>query len=1119
MNYRFATAVALAPLVFAASAQAQVVISDARTTPILTSTVDGGSAGDVQVNEDGAVTLTSGVAITGDSNNAIAVDVGATITMEEASDGAAGLLLKGGYAGDLTLGGAVTITDGLEPEDEDADGDVDGAFASGSDRYGLRLAGAGVRSGDILMTGDGSISVQGEDSFGVSIESELRGALQLLGAVSVVGDRSIGVDIAAPIDGDVLISGGSVYAQGEDAQAVAVSAPISGRLQIQSSITSNGYRYTTRPTALADLEEEAAAEINLSDDTLYLEDLDADDLLQAGSALRVSASVAGGILLGAAPTYDDGEEDGDGDGVLNGDDDDVDGDGIDDADEGTASIVTYGAAPALNIGHATDSVMIGAAAADAYGLVNEGSITASGVYDGVSATAVRIGGGTGTTTLEGGLRNAGSITASAQQADAVALDLASGAALAVLANEGSVTASTTSNTATTATTLRVAADANLRAIANSGSLYATAIGNDASAVVVQDDVGSVTSFVNTGVVYAAISAVDTTGDYVTTDETITGQRIAMDFAASTSGVSIVQYGVSDQSATDTDGDGVYDHLDDDDDGDGILDAADDEDGDDDNDGVYDADEPYIYGDVLLGSGADTVSIQNGLIDGDIRFGDGKDGLSITGGAYYRGALSDSDGQLDITIENGVLDARQTDTLAVTGLSVGADGEIFFAVDPNTGAVGGYDVAGAASFADGATLSLHLDSLVDGDGQSFRLVTADSLSYGDVLGGDLTGSSPYLIVSTLTGNEAAGTVDVNLRRRTASEIGLSGVETAGYDAFYAALARDEDVMDAFLAQVSRDDFMNLYEQTLPDHSGGTLMTLADGVDAVTQALAGRNSAARPGGVSGWVQEINFYEDKDKTDTYGYRADGFGVAGGYETGARIGAVGVSAAMASADIEDPESEAEEVLSATLLELGLYWRAQGHGWTGWARGGVGYASFESERAIVNDDLYVSNEATWDGYTLAAGAGLSYERRMGRLSLRPELYAEYFRLTESSRRESGGGEAMDLEIDERAGSIASATAVLKIGYALGRSQSFRPELKLGWKQVLSADYGDTLARYISGGSDFILAGKAITGGGPVAGLGFTLANEISAVTVSADAQQLEDFVRYSFLLRASFRF
>jgi outer membrane autotransporter protein len=334
-----------------------------------------------------------------------------------------------------------------------------------------------------------------------------------------------------------------------------------------------------------------------------------------------------------------------------------------------------------------------------------------------------------------------------------------------------------------------------------------------------------------------------------------------------------------------------------------------------------------------------------------------------------------------------------------------------------------------------------------------------------------------------------------------------------------LSRDDDVMAAFLSPDNRDDFMNLYEQTLPDHSGGTLMSLSSGVDAVTQALANRNNAAEVGQTSGWMQEINFYTDKDKTETYGYRTEGFAVAGGLERNTHAGAVGVSIAMTSSDIEDPESEAEEVLSASLVELGVYWRAQGHGWTTWARAAGGYASFHSVRTLVDENIYLSNEADWDGFTLSAAAGFAYEKHFGRLSLRPEVYAEVFSLTESSRTESGGGDAFDLEVDGRDGSVSSATAVLKVGYGFGQDQLIRPELKLGWKQILAADAGETVARYVSGGSDFTLYSDAVTGGGPVAGLGLTIGNAMGSFTVSGDAQLLEDYVRYSLLLQATFRF
>ena len=1136
MRIRTAAVAALAPVIVATAAHARVEISDTRTAGVATSTVDDGDPADLTLTEDGAFALSAGTAITVDSDNDLIVESGSDITMEDADDGAAGVLIEAGHAGDISVGGVIAIDDGVDAEDEDEDGDLDGPFATGSVRFGVRLTGDGAWTGDIAIENTASLYVEGEDSVGVSIESELQGALTVLGSVAAVGDRSVGVNVQGDVSGDVVISGGSISAGGGDATAVQIAGDVGGMLRVQSSLISGGYRYTSQPTSLADLDEDTLAEVEDSD--LYLEDLDAEDILQAGSALKVTGSVAGGILLGTAPAYastdgEDGDDDGDeilngdedddSDGLINSEDDDRDGDGVPDADEATASLTTYGAAPALAIGAETGDVLIGllnATEGDGFGLTNQGTITAAGIYDGVSATGVLIGGGPGVTRIEGGISNSGAVTASAAEASATAFHLGSGAETPLLDNSGTLYAVVYTEAADTITGLQIDADASLPTLINRAYVTAAVYGEAADAVAVRDDSGTLSTFTNTGAIQAAIVATDNDDDGYTDDETVTGHAIALDFSANTTGVSIVQYGVSDMTTVDTDGDEIMDSEDDDIDGDGILNAEDDDDGDADNDGVYDTYEPYMIGEIRLGSGDDSLLIQNGYVLGDISFGDGVDVMSVTGGAGYQGAITDSDGRLSITVaDGGIMDARQAAATDVTELTVGDGGELIVAIDSATGTSGGFNVSGQATFESGAILGVHLDSLVGADVERYTLVTANSLSFGDLDEEGLTLSTPYMTVAAFAADQDAGTVYVDIRQRTTSEMGMIGVEAAQYSAFYDALSRDDNVKSVFLGAATRDTFINLYEQTLPDHSGGSLTALSDGVDVVNRALSQRNDSLAPGERSGWVQELNFYADKDKTDTYGYRSEALAIAGGVEQGTRLGVVGVSAALSTADIHDPESEAEEVLSATLLELGLYWRAQDHGWTTWARAAVGYAMFDSSRALVSDDIYLTNEASWTGYTLAGAAGVSYSHDFGRLTLTPTAYVDWFSLYEGSRTENGGGDAFDLQIDDRTGHLARGTAALNIGYAFGRDRAMRPELTLGWRQMLSADYGDTIARYVSGGSDFVLGGQAVEGGGPLVGLGFTIGNSLGAVTVSGDAQMLEDYVRYSLLLRASFRF
>ena len=68
----------------------------------------------------------------------------------------------------------------------------------------------------------------------------------------------------------------------------------------------------------------------------------------------------------------------------------------------------------------------------------------------------------------------------------------------------------------------------------------------------------------------------------------------------------------------------------------------------DGDGVPDAAEPTIVGEVRLGSGADTFNVENGTVIGDISFGAGADALNITGGGAVTGAIRDADGLLAVS---------------------------------------------------------------------------------------------------------------------------------------------------------------------------------------------------------------------------------------------------------------------------------------------------------------------------------------------------------------------------------------------------------------------------------------------------------------------------------------
>ena len=1095
MRILLASAVAIAPLMVASGAMAEVVISNARTTPIVTSTATGTAADNVRLASGGSIAVTSGTAVTVDSNNTIDLDAGSNITMAKAADGATAVLVNGGTTGDVLIGGAISITDDIEEyKNTDNDGDIDGPFASGTDRYGVRVTGPGVRTGNVILENTGSIRVDGNNSKAISVESDLKGNLTSLGSITVVGSNAVGVGTTGAIDGNVDVLG-NVAAQGENAVGVSVDGDVSGRVNVQGSVTATGYRYTARPTSLPTSGTPATG-------VTYLERLDADDLLQGGPAVSVSGNVGKGLIFDTGPSYtngidgdDDGngikngDEDYDGDGIKNRDDPDLDGDGLPDASEGSANITAIGGAPAVRIGSTDNTVTLGVAGTgdNAYGMINRGQITASGIYDDVHARAVQVGlDGGQAVTIQGGIRNSGAIAAVGSNGNATALELKSGATTPTIRNDkgGTIVAQSISDREGQVTAIDIAAGANVTSIQNNGNISATSSGGKANVTAIRDQSGSLTNLVNTRGIQTGIGANQD-------NDPITGKAVAIDVSANTSGFTLVQDGIA-STATD------------------IADA--------DGDKVPDADEPYIVGDIRLGSGADHLDIRNGSVNGDISFGTGADHLSINGGAAVTGAIVNGDGQLQIDITNGTLDARQSGVTEISGLNIAKDGELIVTLDPQTSTNGGFKVNGTANVADNSKLGVRFTSLIQSPTR-FTVIDADNLVGGNVDPSSVQENSPFIFKVEQGVDRAAGQVYIDARRRTAEEAGMIDAESSAYDVLYNALEQNEAIRNVVLGQISRDDFFDVYAQMLPDHSGGPLLSLASGVDAVTRALTGRNASAELGETSAWMQEINFYADKDKTDTYGFRSEGFGVAGGVERGTKLGAVGVSAAFTSSDIEDPESAAEEVLSANLLELGLYWRYQNQNWTTWARGAAGYATFEAKRKLVTEGLNLSNESKWNGLTLSAAGGASYERHMGRLNVRPEVYAEYFSLSEDARKEKGGGDGFDLNIEERDGHIFSGVAAVNIGYGFGENGWLRPEMRLGWRQNFSVDAGKTIARFASGGDAFTIDPASIEGGGPILGFRVNVGNELGMLAISGDAELLEDYVRYTLLLRASFRF
>jgi hypothetical protein len=1074
--------VATAPLLaMAFGAYAETVINTARTTPIATATAtSAGAADDVKVDTGGGITLTTaGPLVTLNSNNKVTLGGNGLTTV--GVDNSTGVLIQGGTTGSVTNNAAISLTEDYTPTDTDSDGDLDGAFAKGANRYGIRLTGPGVFTGDIVQGSTGTITIEGNNSAGISLESGLVGNLTTAGAISVIGDNAYGVHVTGPVTGKVTINGGTT-ATGLNATGVAIDGDVSGAFALQGSVTTTGYRYTTRPTEAA------------------IAKLDADDLLQGGPAVRIGGNVGGGVLLNG-PTYST---------VVAGTTTTTT--TISSSTTSTASIATSGAAPALLIGSDTQAVAIGAvgAADNAYGLVAKGGIVSNGVYDKVTSTAVQIGGATGqATTLAGGARFDSTVSASAREANATAVNLTAGANVPSIWNRGQISSTSASYAGSGVTGdargVVVNAGASATSLNNSGVIQVVRSGELGNAVGVLDSAGTLTNITNSGRITAQVVAPTTKldGTAPATAAVATGSAIALDLRASTAGVTVNQVAPTSSTATTT-----FPSAD------TVTTAT----------STTTTGTPVIVGNILFGSGADTLNLQSGSVVGDVAFGAGADSLSIGGGAVMLGALRDSDGQLAINVGNGSLGLTNAETINASSLTLGADSKMVFTADPtaNNGAGANTHLAisGSANIASGAQLGLRLTGLLTAP-TSYTVITAGSLTAGTI-NQDLLGGTPYLYVAS--SRTDANNVYLDVRRRTAGEIGMNTAQTSAYDATFAALGKDKSIATAFLGQTTKDGLLGLYDQMMPDQGEGFFAALQNVNHAISSATAFRpDPGDRYGPDSLWIQEINTLVRRDTGDTMGSDTQAFGFVGGYEAmGDAGGALGLTLAYASIEEHDIAAKVGEQTTGNFVQLGAYWRRAIGGWRMNLGGGGGYGWYDGDRTFNSGDLngdgvtdvQRKNSAKWNGYTFNAFAGTAYEAKFaGRYFVRPEASLDYLYLSEGQRKESGGGDGFDQIVHKRKSSSLTGDVGVVFGGDYGRDLWWRPEVRVGYRQLLAGDLGDTVAEFTGGGTPFTLAAINDKDGAVTLGFALRAGTPMSYLALEANAEAAKKQKRYNLKL------
>lgn len=1039
----------LAGTAIAALAQplaAQTVISTARTTPVVTSTVNGGQPNDVRIETAGSVTVTSGTAVTVDSNNSV-TNAG-NITISNA-DNATGILVTGARTANITNSGTITIDETYTATDSDNDGDLDGPFAVGTGRTAIRID--GPLTGNLSHTG--TIVVEGNASAGIRANAAITGTFTHEGKTTVTGNNSVGVAMG-DISGNVRLAG-EITARGGNSQGAVLGGNLGGALRVQSTITVSGYRTVPAPTDVSKL--------------------DADDLLQGGSALVIEGNVAKGIIFEIAPT----------DSVAS--DNDEDKDGIEDAKEGTTRIIAYGAAPAVQIGGTTNDITIGATEGTAsnFGIIMSGIILGDGVYAGVNGTGMRIGGRGADVTIANGMQINGSIGGAARDGNATGLELGAGTTLPVLNNAGTLVANVSGTTTGTgrATALLIADGASLSILRNSKSISA-ATTTAGSAFAIRDLSGTLGLIENSGAIAASGADAAST------------RNVAIDLSARTGDSIIRQTVVSSGNAA-----------------------------------------PSITGDIRFGSGSDLLELLDGVASGTVSFGGGTNRFVLSGDAAFSGTSDFGGGAGTLSLANTavfsgrLLNAQNVGvqlsagTLVLTGtnniasLNVGATGVIGVTVGGTADVNTAINVSGNATFASGSKLRIRLADLTI-TGGTYSVLTAGSLTGASNLAAD-SALVPFLYKATL--GVSGNTINVAISRKATSELGLNVTESAAFDPLFAALSKDAKVADLFLNIGTAEVFQAYVAATMPDHAGGSFEGLSQGLRAFDRHFMDPNSPFDEEGKFRIIADFaNWNADKDRGQSADFDLTGLGFRLGGEYLTKAGAFGVTGSWLWNKHKSGFFD-NSVLSDS-YEAGAHWRGKFGPVISFARVGLGKADFSGSRVVAggtgtNAFSYTINRA-WKGDFVTATGGVSIEGGGQFFFFRPSLVVDYLRLKEDGYTETGGGNALNLTVEGRSSKEVGINGAVAVGADLWGMQArdtgwFRLEAEGGWRELLTNELGATRARYNTG-NQFTLTPESRDSGW------FARARALGgdgSYKIAGELGLEEQFGQIGYSLRASIRF
>lgn len=858
------------------------------------------------------------------------------------------------------------------------------------------------------ITLDGSIALNGPDGFelDLGLETTNRGIL-IAGDGSFTGDLTLGsnssisvwgagaaaIEINSAFNGDILIDG-TASVLGNRGIGLALNGPLTGDLLIEGGLVS------TNPDSIAALISGSIDGAFILEGSLQAGEtpsLDDDgnnvDAVPGIAALQVANSVSQGLLFqGVGVEFTD------------------DGDGDDNTLLVDSVINTFGGTTAVRIDNANvaGDLTIGLVEGLDYGFVARGSFNVAGSSAGLSATGIELLGTSADsrTLISGGLHfDTGVLDVSVTDAEATGLRIGDFADVPELYNRGTIVAEVLLSTGTDddgnttfgvggdATAVLIEENGNLPILINEENILVGSAGAASTATVVLDRSGTLTTVRNEGIWRAVVTN--------PTDDPLTGGVIALNAQANTAGLSLFNSGT-------------------------------------------------MVGDILLGTGDDSVELSGGTLEGDIFFGAGTNTFTLADASEFSGSLSHS-GTLDLLVSGAELELALDEDLAITSARFENAATIGLLVDPQNDTQGRLVASGSVFIAGDTQIDPDVSSFVFSE-TTYQFLNSGGLTIDVADLSSLLTETPFLYDTQLGLSAAdANALELTIRPKTADELGLDQNATVLYEHFLdTALDPNDQLENALTGLTTRDATNDAFTSLVGDASSAS-MDLALVIGDVQQtrqreSLAGFVRRERSEQAF-WAQQIATYATGTSSSQTDWDSSllSVGVALGADLSASENFLwGISGGFLLSGVSRDDDFGDE-LSVFSPFLGFYGLARAGNLFGGLSATAVYHNIDRERVISIGNTVLEAESSTSAIQFQGTLSIGYELQAGKFSLRPEvgLTGTYYR--ESGYLEDGAASA-NLRVGSRSLSqvdgFASASAGFDFTWKKGANPTIvRPEL------------------------------------------------------------------------------